>query len=187
MNRTIITLVTALTLVIPVVSTAQEADVAASNRLQVDVEIDPIAYVASGYSLHAGFGWNRYRVDLGAFAAEMPEFMHGNEDFEVGFDGYGAKFDVFWRTDRVGPFAGVQAGLVNVSVVEKASRIVDTDTRFQPGARIGWRIGMPADFYLTPWVGVDYAFGAADRVVAGKTFEEGHWSFFPTVHVGRRF
>jgi hypothetical protein len=155
--------------------------------VEVDVEIDPIAYVASGYSLHVGLGRGRYRLGLGAFAAALPQVFHGNDGFDVGMHGFGAKLDVFWRGERAGPFAGLEAGLVDLAVVDQASSTLDRGNRFLAGARIGWRFALPAAFYATPWVGVGYAFGASDRTIAGRPFSDSPLVVFPTLHVGRVF
>lgn len=41
------------------------------TRFHADFEVDPTAYILDGYSLHAGIGWKRVRVDLGAFAMSL--------------------------------------------------------------------------------------------------------------------
>lgn len=155
--------------------------------LTLDVEIDPIAYLASGYSLHVGFERSRYRLDLGAFAAELPEPIHGNEGFDVRYGGFGAKLDIFLDRDRSGAFAGIEAGRIDVDVVDRATQMLEATSRFQAGLRAGWRIALPSDFYVTPWIGVGYAVGAGDRMVANRMFRDSPIVVFPTVHFGRLF
>ncbi|MEM1115261.1 MAG: hypothetical protein AAF845_03755 [Bacteroidota bacterium] len=51
---------------------------------QVEVEADPIAYALSGYSGHVGYVAGRARASVGVFAADAPEFFHGNEGWPYG-------------------------------------------------------------------------------------------------------
>jgi hypothetical protein len=151
-----------------------------------DAEVDPIAYAAGGYSLHVGFGRGRVRADLGAFAADIPEWLHQSEGFDVRMDGFGAKLDVFLREGWSGPFAGLEAGLLGMTL-RSPDGDHDFDRRLQVGGRVGWRVPLAAGFYATPWLGIDYAFGAGDRDVGAYRYEESPWVFFPTVHVGYQF
>ncbi len=157
-----------------------------SNPLRLDIEIDPIAFALDGFSLHVGIGQGRYRLDLGAFGLTVPEAIHGQKDFQSSFAGYGAKFDVFLNDDGWGPFAGIEGGFTRMTVVDiETSRSAD-DSAFGGGLRAGWRIQLPKDFYLSPWIGVGYRFGQ-DLNVAGRTYDNNPITIFPTVHLGRRF
>lgn len=151
-----------------------------------DAEIDPIAYAAGGYSVHVGVGRGRVRVDLGAFAADIPEWLHQTEGFDVRMDGFGAKLDVFLREDWSGPFAGVEAGLLGITL-RSPDGDHDFDRRLNVGGRVGWRFPLGAGFHVTPWIGLDYALGANDRNVGAHRYEENPWVFFPTVHLGYQF
>ncbi len=158
----------------------------ASERA-LEVEIDPIAYLASGYSLHLALASTRYRLDLGAFAAELPEGIHGNQGFDVSFHGFGSKLDVFWHRNRTGAFAGIELGLINALVVDRESRRIDADRRVQGGVRAGWRFEIAEGYYLVPWIGVGYAAGASERSIAGRAYQESALVVFPTVHIGKSF
>jgi hypothetical protein len=159
--------------------------VATSSGWSADVEVDPLAYAAGGHSVHVGLGRGRVRFDLGAFAADIPEWLHGNDGFDARFDGFGAKLDVFLRESWSGPFAGVEAGLLGTTL-RSPDGGHDFDRRLQVGGRAGWRIPLPAGFYATPWIGVGYAIGAGDRRVGAYVYEESPWVIFPTLHVGYR-
>lgn len=150
-----------------------------------DVEIDPLAYAVRGHSVHVGLGHGRVRVDLGAFAADVPEWMHGNEGFDVRADGFGAKLDVFLKDDWRGPFAGLEAAVTDTTLRSPGGEH-DRETRLQVGGRAGWRILLPAGFYATPWVGLGYAIGAGDRRVGAFEYEASPWVLFPTLHLGYR-
>ncbi|RAL25147.1 hypothetical protein DL240_02745 [Lujinxingia litoralis] len=158
-----------------------------SAPLRADVEIDPIAYAFGGFSLHVGLRFSRVRIDLGAFAATLPEAMHRNPEFDAAMRGFGMKLDVYLWDDQTGPFAGIEAGVLTSTVFERDSGVASEVTRIAPGLRLGWMIPITGGFYALPWVGVGYTPGVDDRVVAGKTFTESPWTLFPTVHLGYRF
>lgn len=175
-----------LSLVAPV-RAAEPTSGAAPGALHSDVEIDPTAYALGGYSLHAGVEVGRVRVDLGAYSMKVPGFVHGNEDFDVAFDGYGAKLQLFPLSPQRGLFVGVDGGVTNMSFRLKNSDLEVHQTRFGVGADAGYRIMLPASFYVTPWIGVGYSFQADDVHLGGKTFAGSHVTFFPAIHLGHRF
>jgi hypothetical protein len=163
---------------------AAEHKAPAACSFHADVEIDPLAYALDGYALHAGDGWGRWRVDLGAFAIAVPKFVHGNEHFDVSFDGYGAKVHYYVFAEQYGGFIGADCGMARSLVRVKSSDLAAGDRQVNVGVNAGWRFDLGAGLYATPWLGVGYAFGAEDVVLAGNTFEPGRVTFFPAVHVG---
>ncbi len=152
-----------------------------------DLEVDPTAYVLEGYSLHAGLGWQHFRLDLGAFALDAPEFLHGNPGFDVSFDGFGAKLQWFPWDVRSGAFFGVDAAVALLEVELASGGPSAEQTQLTAGFNGGWRFDLPYGLYATPWVGVAYTFGADDIVLAGKSFESNAVVVFPAVHLGYRF
>jgi hypothetical protein len=159
----------------------------AASAFDVDFEIDPLAYALGGHSLHAGIGRGRVRLDLGAFAAQVPALFHGNAGFDVAMSGFGAKLDVFLSPEAFGPFAGVEASWLQNSVQHVDSGIAARTSNLTGGLRVGWRIGLPGHFYVTPWLGVGLVLGAEDRMIGGGRYQESRLVLFPTVHVGRLF
>jgi len=157
----------------------------ASKSITVDIEVDPIAYVFSGYSLHAGLRWKRFRLDLGAFALQAPEALHGAEGLEVYGSGFGAKLDYHLFDSRF--FVGAQLNRVREDVSAADGSGVVHATNVTVGGRIGYRFDIAEDFYAVPWIGVDYAFADRTRVVAGQEYKPGRVMFFPTLHIGKMF
>jgi len=177
---------------VPVVAAAGETpDPAASSAASpvgVDVEVDPIAYALDGYSLHVGLTRGHFRVDLGAYAIAMPEAVHGNEGFSASFDGFGAKAQYFPLARGTRLFVGAGVGVSRVQIEHEGTQMASRDEGISAGVHVGWRFDLPAGFYATPWVGVDYALtGGDDVILDGATFERSRWSVFPTVHLGYRF
>ncbi len=119
--------------------TAAAAPAAQPSRLHLDVEIDPTAYILRGYSLHVGIGWRRLRVDLGAYAMAMPEFMHGNPDFDVSFHGFGVKAQLFPLAEQRGLFVGIDTGLARPLVQRRETDLARCGLQVSVGAHVGWR------------------------------------------------
>lgn len=165
----------------------QAAEDRAAEALSFDVEVDPLAYVARGYSLHAGLTWQRLRFDLGAFGAHVPEFMHGQAGFEDRMEGYGAKLDFFLIDGSWGPFIGVEGGWLEQRIVDTESQLTADSDAWTAGGRVGWLFNLPANFYIKPWVGLGYRFGELPVEVGERSFEQSHLLIFPTFHLGYRF
>jgi hypothetical protein len=157
-----------------------------STAFHADIEVDPIAYVLGGYSLHAGLGSGPVRVDIGAFALDLPEFFHGNPDFDVSFNGYGAKLQYFPFAEQGAGFFGVDVGVARQLVQRKGSAEMNRLTWVGLGGHVGWRFDLVGGLYATPWLGVSRTFGNDAVTLQGKTFEPSPVVFFPAVHIGLR-
>jgi len=160
---------------------------ATADSLHADVEVDPTAYALDGDSVHVGVGTGRLRVDLGSFAERLPQFVHGDDGFDVSFSGFGAKLQVFLSDDRRGWFAGVDGGVLRILAQRQGSDEAATEHEVSVGVHAGYRIQLPGDFYVTPWLGVGYDFGARDITLAGATYRPSAISVFPAVHFGYAF
>lgn len=159
---------------------------APASGYHADVELDPIAYALDGYSLHVGLGWQRWRLDLGAFAMTIPEAIHGNADFDVSFDGYGAKLQWFALAEQEGLVLGIDGGLVRVLVQRKGQKLADRDRAYTVGTNLGYRVNVIDELYVTPWIGVGYALSAKDVTLDEATFTARRWQVFPAIHLGYR-
>jgi len=161
--------------------------IGSASSIHGDIEVDPTAYVLDGYSLHVGIGYEHLRLDLGNFAMELPQFVHGDDGFNVAFDGYGAKLQYWVRSDQTGLFAGIDAGVVRVHAHLQGSDLSADDTQIGAGVHAGYRLSLPAGFYATAWLGVGYAFSADNVMLGGKTYDASPFSVFPAIHLGYRF
>lgn len=157
------------------------------SAFHVDAEIDPTAYVLSGYSLHLGLGYERLRLDLGAYAMKLPKFAHADDGFDVSFDGFGAKLQYFFLAEQRGLFAGVDGGVMRVLAQRQGTDLARRNHQVGAGVHAGWRIAIHEGLYVTPWIGVGYSFGARDVTLAGSTFQPNPVTVFPAVHIGYRF
>lgn len=157
------------------------------DALRVDVEFDPLAYVFGGYSVHVGIGTGHFRFDLGAFALDLPTWAHGGDGFSVGFDGFGVKAHAFLDGSGAGGFVGLSAGLVHTLVARDGTGLAQRDTHFSAGVELGWLFRVAGGFYVKPWVGVGWDFGAEDVTLADQTLEARPLQVFPTLHLGWAF
>ncbi|MCL4223646.1 MAG: hypothetical protein KJZ91_04145 [Myxococcales bacterium] len=160
---------------------------AAPVGLRADAEVDPTAYALGGYSLHVGAGAGRLRVDLGAFALDVPGFIHGNDGFAAAFHGYGAKLQAFASPQQRGGFVGVGLGLVRFTVTRDGTQLAHDAREVSVDVHAGWRLDLPARFYATAWLAVGRSLGAGDVTLDGATFARSPWMVFPALHVGHRF
>jgi hypothetical protein len=120
--------------------------------------------VLSGYSLHAGIARRRVRLDLGAYAMGLPEFVHGNAAFGFSFHGFGVKLQLFPFAEQQGFFVGVDTGVARVLAEHDASGLSARDTQISLGANLGYRVMLAGGLYVSPWIGVGYAFGASGHL-----------------------
>jgi hypothetical protein len=184
----------AMLVAVPVRAPAQDSmlpsrrtEAAATDTLHADAETDPTAFVLSGYSLHLGLGAGHLRFDLGPYAIDIPEFLHGNHDFDVRVNGFRIKAQWFILEGQVGPFVGVDGGWAEALLWRLGTSLAASQTWFGPGVNAGWRIALPAGFHVTPWIGIQHDFGTTNVTLAGSTFRASAVSVFPAVHLGYRF
>jgi hypothetical protein len=161
-----------------------------SQGLGMEIEVDPIAYILSGYSFHLGEYVSSWKFDVNTaseqFNQSETKSLLSNSNFTTKFTSYGAKLD-YIGVSQVGIHVGLQWDYMrwtytNVSNAQKAKNTIQ-----DLGVRIGYRFGSGA-FYLDPWIALLYNFQGTDSVaVAGQSYRPQHVQVFPTVHLGWRF
>jgi hypothetical protein len=166
---------------------AREAQPALPGGFHADAEIDPTAYVLKGFSLHVGLGWKHWRLDLGNFALAVPQFFHGNSDYDVSFDGYGAKLQYFLFAEQTGGFLGIDGGANKLYLERRGTDLAARQTQYGLGVDAGWRFRITSGLYLTTWAGLSYVFNAHDVTLADSTYKRQPLSPFAALHIGYRF
>ena len=155
---------------------------------QWEVEGDPTVYVLKGYSAHIAHTIfdGKSRLQFGAFGAETPEWVHGNEGWTENSRGVTLKLDYFPLQRLPGLFVGIDSNYARVrySLQDTGARTDQNIVGFGP--RIGYRFDLGQHLYST-WISLDYQFGAKDVILTGKRFAQTRLSLFPAVHVGWRF
>lgn len=156
---------------------------------QWEAEADPLAYMVDGFSAHVArrVDDGRIRVQLGVFGADVPEWLHGEDDFDLRVRGVTVKVDYFFAGRTSGPFIGLDADYTKLRYsLEGSPETVERNlTGFGP--RFGYRFEIGEHLYVTPWISVRYLFNAEDVVISGRQFSQDDYAVFPTVHLGWRF
>jgi hypothetical protein len=183
MNR-LITMMVMAGLALPAV--AQKAQ-------RFEAEIDPIAYVLKGYSVHGIFVNNRLRTDLGFFGIEQPEGYNGNDGYQVKTHGVGLKMN-YLLDKKEHWFSGVGVGYANNTIVKKETPQSARQGVMSVGAHFGYRwflFGKKENawrnLYLTPWMSVDYNMPVTSVKFESEGYSQKAFTLFPTVHIGYRF
>lgn len=160
---------------------------APASSFHADAEVDPTAYVLDGYSVHVGIGHRRLRVDLGAYAMKLPKAVHGHDDLELSFDGYGVKVQYFLFAEQRGGFVGVDGGVMRPTVAKPDMQLAERNTELGIGVNAGWRFAITDAFYATTWLGVSYNVNPHTVMLGTSKYEGSHITVFPAVHLGYRF
>ncbi|MBK1439261.1 hypothetical protein JHJ32_04610 [Parapedobacter sp. ISTM3] len=164
-----------------------------AERLQFEVESDPLAFVFNGYSLHAAITYSGFRTSLGVFAIETPDFLLQNEAYSVYTSGYDVKTDYLFGESR-GFFAGIQL-TYTADILELKDGEGDTDRlrNLNIGIRAGYRFmfGKKENnykgFYISPWVALLYNPSTKTVSQGAEEYKQASWVPFPTIHLGWRF
>jgi hypothetical protein len=167
---------------------AQADDSQQASSLHADFEVDPIAYVFSGHSLHLGLGYRRVRADLGAFAADTPRFLETSDNFRTSASGFGVKLEFFPFAEQKGLFVGADANLSRTWIRRRGTPLAVRQTGFSTGLVAGVRIPVIAGLYVAPWLSVNYTFGTDDIELDGASYDgSGSFGVLPFVHIGYQF
>ncbi len=156
-----------------------------------ELEVDPIAYVMKGYSVHGVYNMQRLRFDLGVFGIEQPGSITGNKNFNVMTRGFGLKVN-YLITGVKGLYAGADLGYAANDVSIKESTVKDMGHNLSAGVHAGYRFflfphnkSFLSGLYITPWAGVSYNHVYDKVKLAG--YKEGNTGYFATLHIGYRF
>jgi hypothetical protein len=153
----------------------------------LDVEVDPVAYLLDGYSFHVGLNTASVRYSVGLFSLGVPESFHGNSDFEHSFSGGGVKVNYFFRNTNYGFYTGIGTDMIFSTFELKETGNTEEKTQFNISANIGYRLRITKQLYINPWLGISYWLNTSDFEIENKVFEQSPLGLFPTVHVGWRF
>jgi hypothetical protein len=152
-----------------------------------DIEIDPLAYIFKGFSVHAGYQVERIRYDLGIFGLEEPEALHKQENFRHRGIGAGVKADYLFKS-----YEGVFVGISISSALHTYTYLPsNTDTQrfgLTSSIRTGYRFMIGRHFTIVPWGDVGYSLNNPDPVtVNDETFATDRFKYFLTIHLGWKF
>jgi hypothetical protein len=143
-----------------------------------------------GYSLHAGLRLRHQRFDLGTFAADAPRLLHRNEGFDSYISGVALKYDLCWREDCNGFFAGIEGSAIHNFVTLESTGHTVGRRQLTAGIRAGYRFDLRGDgrgWFVVPWVGLTYNWYSRSVTIDGRHFGDRRLSVIPTIHVGYAF
>lgn len=151
------------------------------------IESDPIAYMLDGYSLHGGLETNGFRMQIGTFAATVPEGMRNNASFITKMNGFGVKIDYFGQTPD-GWFTGAELGNTDFNYQHKNQNMPIERKAYLAGIRTGYKFTFENAFYITPWIALKRNLSDTSPIlVNGDSYQENRWLVFPTIHLGMQF
>ena len=158
------------------------------QTMHVDLEVDPIAYAANGYSLHGGVGFGPFRLDIGAYAMDYPALIEPTRGLQTAVNGFGLKFQYFPFWPQNGGFVGAQVELAHTTIESERSDAAHRARAATVGAMLGWRFMLIEGLYVSPWVLFTANIAPRDVHLDGLTHEGNVFNLpFPTIHVGYRF
>jgi len=125
---------------------------------QWEVEADPSAYALHGYSAHVAppIFDGKSRLQLGAFAAETPEWVHGNSGWTEKSHGVTFKFDYFPMQPLQGLFIGLDTNYARTRYTLQETNQDAYRNIVGVGPRIGYPFELGEHLYTTLWASIDY-------------------------------
>jgi len=157
-----------------------------------ELEVDPIAYLLKGYSLHIGYQKNKFRYDVGIFGVETPKWISSNKDFKERSNGFGLKMDYVGAKTK-GWFVGLETDYSLINTTYESNGHKESGEELGLGIRSGYRFlfgkskNNNKGFYLVPWIGFDKIFNTSKPNFTEATYKLETFRIFPTVHFGWRF
>ena len=155
---------------------------------QIDIEVEPIAYILGGAGVTIGYRVGSWRYAIEVYGLNVPERLHGNEGFDAAGLGVELHIEHFFD-DRAGGFHfGPELALSRLDVTHRESGETTGRLNYSVGLRGGyrWYTGV-GGLYLNPVGGFMYTLNAADIELADESFETGSLTPFVTVGAGWRF
>jgi hypothetical protein len=158
------------------------------NGTNLEVEIEPLAYVLGGAGGHVGYQGARWSYTLEVFGLTVPESLHGNEGFDAAPLGAELHVERSFGSKRGGWYAGPEIGVNRLAVTHEPTGAEQTRIRYGVGLRGGyqWFPGW-GDLYLSPVAGLVYTLNSKPIQIQNETFETGPLTPFVTVGLGWSF
>jgi hypothetical protein len=155
---------------------------------QWEAEADPLAYAVNGYSAHLArqIDDGGMRVQLGVFGADVPEWLHGEDGWNLRARGVTLKVDFFFAGQATGIFIGLDADYSRLRYQLRRTRDASERNITGLGPRMGYRFEFGDRLYVTPWMSFRYLFNTRDVTLSGRRFRTDDHAIFLTIHLGWR-
>lgn len=162
------------------------------SRPHIEIEVDPLAYILNGYSLHTALAYPKMRFNLGVVGLKQPDFFLDNDAFTVYTTELDLKADYLFGKTK-GWFAGLQFTYGKDRIGLKEDNYRENVWGATIGIRGGYRImvgkanSQYKGFYISPWLAWLYTPVARTIKRKGETYTQPRWFPFPAIHLGWRF
>jgi hypothetical protein len=158
-----------------------------------EIEIDPIAYLLKGYSLHAIYQPAKFRFDLATYGLQIPGKLQGKEGFNLKMQGFGGKVHYLLQGTK-GFYTGLGIGYSLTEATHKESKVQDKGKFIGIGPELGYRLffkkpkdGIYKGLYLQPWISYGYSISLNKIEFEHVNYNQNPWEYFITFHIGYRF
>lgn len=158
-----------------------------SRSQTLNVEVDPIPYAFSGFSLSGGLNTDHLSYEIEVFGIQVPEAFHGNEGFTQYVRGMSAKADYYVSGTESGLFTGVDLDVTSAQFTLNRTGHERSRVQVSAGISLGYKVPLTAHLYVTPWAGLGYMINAEDVSIDGETFEQNALRPFPAISIGWQF
>ncbi|WP_438462897.1 hypothetical protein [Marinomonas sp. PE14-40] len=159
----------------------------ANSAHSFEVAVDPVPFLLKGYSLSLAQNFGDKRFEIGIFGLEADDDIHGNDNFDMEFEGFGIKYDHLFNHYE-GVFIGWELNFADVTYTHTKSNEVFDRTVITTAPRIGYRFVKNNNFTITPWLALDILLYDGDKVESqGDTYETDEIQLFPSIQFGYKF
>lgn len=157
-----------------------------------EIETDPTSFFSNGYNFNFGYSIPHWAIRLVPYKSELPEFLHGNNDYKQSMIGVAFDLDYFLEESNNGFFIGPVV-IYSRDELEAPNNIKMNNEQFLAGLRLGYRI-MPFKmqqenlngFYFTPFLSPLYTFAEDVSFGNGNTFAYKQFQIWGGIHIGYR-
>lgn len=165
---------------------------AQSNNLEI--ELDPLAYILGGFSGHIAYAFKNQRIQFGVAGLALPESFQSNEGITERFVALPSlKWDYFFGKEDAshGFFAGPTIDYLFMTYKSVTDEVKGSNLNL--GIRGGYKFDLfkknkiLSGLYLTPWLGLSYNVLSNDIELDNKIYLTNRLTVFPTFHLGWAF
>jgi hypothetical protein len=156
----------------------------------VSVEIDPAPFFQHGYSIAAGYEFNKYRLSVNLFKSDLPTFiLQKNWNAKI-IIGSALRMQYYFNETREGLFVGAQAGFLklNYSYTDESYSSKVTQIAVTPTVGYLWFPFPENGFYLMPAAGIGFTLATSGKVASEyEKYNQFRPAYITALHIGYEF
>lgn len=152
------------------------------------IEVDPLAYINKGYSLHLGYENWGLRFDLTKVKVDFPESFedafYKTKAFDLVTKISGVKVDYVGNESK-GIFVGVDINYQALNFTHRETLLNKNMNAFNVGLRAGYKVNIFKGFYITPWAAVwKNVANNESFTTEADSISTLDWDWITTIHLG---